>query len=400
MTKLDDKKCPDCHETPDGLVQCRQHKRPEVEATESALTPTKMCPACSTIYTDPNLVVCKKDRTMLLSNRRGATGDWWEDSRNCRKKYCKVCHQEFESDLWFCPNDNTTLRVRDIKLVEAPLLEGRYKPTAHIADLASHSIYSGVDEETNAPIVFKLLSLSFVFDKKTESRFLKHSAKLQELDHPNILKVHAVSIVSINNRPVLTCELIEADSVSHRILTAGRLSLNQFLDVFIDVCKGLEYAHANDAYHGSLTNESIFIPKNREDRKSLIGDFYLAERLFQDVNYEVPASETHTVNVYGSISVLCPDFAKGVPPSAMTDQYQLGCCMYEAATGRPPFSKEGMAQVFAHLSDEPDAFKGTEEVPLQLQSIILKCLAKTPEQRFGSISAVRASLEELHQTQS
>src|SRR5579883_3069774 len=107
-----------------------------------SLAAEKVCPACNESYTDRNLVVCPRDRTMLLTPRM--TDSWRRSVRSGERKHCRQCRGSFEISQTICPNDGGVLEMYDGAVGETALLEERFRPIEFVRDEPLFSLYSAI----------------------------------------------------------------------------------------------------------------------------------------------------------------------------------------------------------------------------------------------------------------
>jgi serine/threonine-protein kinase len=126
----------------------------------------------------------------------------------------------------------------------------------------------------------------------------------------------------------------------------------------------------------------------------MLVDFGIAERMFQDMEWDKPSTDTHTSSVYGSTSGFSPEFCGGTRASARSDIYQLGCCLYQALVGKPVFEADNvMSVIVKHLYEAPENLGDNSPLPERLRKTVLKCLEKKPEDRFQTATELQNELE-------
>ncbi|MBZ0188761.1 MAG: serine/threonine protein kinase, partial [Candidatus Obscuribacterales bacterium] len=323
----------------------------------------KKCPACNRQY-NSDLVVCPKDRTMLLAVQRPEESTfqgWLYDSKYFNAFYCDDCKEYFRNfNMSTCPTDSKQLIKSPVEVRKGPLLESRFQLKSYIGKNSLFAVYLANDLNTNKPVAIKFLANSITTDNKTLSRILKIAQGAMKLRHPNIVSTHCVNVTEEGGLYFVEDYFLGA-SLEREIGKRLTIDIESVLDIFCGICLGLSHAHDCDIFHGALTSANIYLKTDREGKTiAMLGNFGIAERMFRHLEWSVPSTETKTSNVYGDPDSMCPEFAKGLRPNRQTDVYQLGCAIFEAVNGRPPFQREApIKTMLAHLDEEPDEMLAT-----------------------------------------
>ena len=168
---------------------------------------------------------------------------------------------------------------------------------------------------------------------------------------------------------------------------AWPLTVEEALDVFIQVTDALAYAHAKDIIHRDIKPSNIIVSID-SDRVVKVVDFGIAKMLKKDKRNEL----TEDSEIIGTPYYMSPEQCQGDPLDARSDIYSTGCVLYQALSGRPPFAQRNPVKIILqHLNEKPKSFREafpTLKVPQTLEAIILKCLEKRPSDRYQSASAL------------
>jgi hypothetical protein len=222
-------------------------------------------------------------------------------------------------------------------------------------------------------------------------RFLQEETILRSLRHPHIARLVG-SGQTENKNPYLVMEYVEGEPI-HQYCKYARLSVNDCIALFRQVCAAVIYLHQHMVVHRDLKPGNILVTS---DGTVKLLDFGIA-KLLPGNRYAPAASHT-------SAGVMTPDYAspeqiRGIPVSTVTDVYTLGVLLYELLTGVHPFA-DGTAEMHETLrricEDEPakpSAASGRSEYRGELDNIILKALRKEPSDRYASVEQLDADLE-------
>jgi serine/threonine protein kinase len=274
-------------------------------------------------------------------------------------------------------------------LVNDPLLgttiANRYK-IASITGIGGWStVYSAEDTKLNRQVAVKILHLHLCVDPEKLQRFQREAQAASAIVHNNVAIMHDCGFTS-NGRPYITMELVEGNSLA-QVIRKGR-SIPEYIEIFEQVCDGLQAIHKMAVIHRDLKPNNIVI-SNEGVVKVL--DFGSAKWILQD---EVL---TKTDEAVGTPCYMSPEQCLGQKLDARSDIYSLGCMVYEAITGVKPFAAESaLASMQLQLKSMPPRMRTTKQtgalVPPKLEALVFKALAKNPQDRFNSIAEFKTAL--------
>ena len=208
------------------------------------------------------------------------------------------------------------------------------------------------------------------------------------LSHPNVLTVYDVG--SCEGRPYLVLELLEGETLRQR-LGRGAMPPQAVVELAIEVCHGLEAAHARGVVHCDLKPDNLFLTA---DGRVKILDFGIA-RLTRPSGRDPADTDTKPGLVMGTLGYLSPEQTRGLAPDGRSDLFALGAILYEALCGRRAFSGPSAADTIAAvLHDDPPPLRSVlGPAPSILDRVVRRCLHKDPDQRFHSAHDLALALE-------
>jgi len=234
-------------------------------------------------------------------------------------------------------------------------------------------------------------------------RFQKEAQAASKLNHPNLIKAHDFGLLS-THQPFFVMDLIVGENLSEYSKRVGTLSLQEVLKIFIPVCFALGYAHSEGIVHRDLKPGNIMLDKaagTDEKYTPKVVDFGIA-KLTDDENGN-SVNLTRTGEIFGTPLYMSPEQCLGTKVDHRTDVYSLGCVMYEALTGAPPFHGDSaLSLMMKHQSEEAQSLKEASmgrEFPELLEAIVRKTMAKNPDQRYQNLLDVAQDLVILQQDQ-
>lgn len=250
-------------------------------------------------------------------------------------------------------------------------------------------VYLASDSTLGRNVALKLLPERFTGDEERVSRFQREARAASALNHPNIITVFDFG--QAERRHYIVTEYIEGETLRSRIIDRP-LSVAEVLDVAIGVASALAAAHEAGIIHRDIKPENVML---RPDGYVKVLDFGLAKL----VESELPPLQSDTGSVMGTLLYLSPEQARGFAPDHRSDLYSLGAVIFEMLTRQPPVVSDNFVDLAMAIvtRQPPRPSKLREDVPPELDRIVLKALAKNREQRYQSAGEMLADLREMRQ---
>jgi serine/threonine protein kinase len=214
---------------------------------------------------------------------------------------------------------------------------------------------------------------------------------LAQLDHPNIIPIFEVN--EVGGVPYIAMKHVRGESLADAIEREGAIDPKRALDVLEQVAAALEYAHGRGVFHGAVKPHNILIASDADPEgadRAYLCDF----SMIKDV--AAPWGLTSPAQTVGTRGYVAPEQFRGDPVDARTDVYALGCVLFETLTGSPPFaSEEADPLTFAHFEKPPpSAHERRPDLPIAIDAVLEKALAKRKEGRFDTPAELLASARE------
>ncbi len=253
-------------------------------------------------------------------------------------------------------------------------------------------IYKARNKENGDFVALKVLHGHLMAEKENRMRFMKEAEACLNLKHRNLINVLEFN-VSKQNQPFIMMEYLEGVALKDVIKEAGSLEIPRFVNLFLQICDGLRFAHEKGVVHRDVKPSNIMVLRSTEGLETAkVLDFGIAKML-EETDQK---NHTPTGNVLGSPAYISPEQAAGTSPDPRFDVYSLGCVMYEALAGHPPFVHDSSIKVLMmQLGDPPPPLSAVcpeGAVPPKLEAIIMRCLEKNPEKRYPSAADLGADL--------
>jgi eukaryotic-like serine/threonine-protein kinase len=255
--------------------------------------------------------------------------------------------------------------------MQQKVLNNRYELEQKIGEGGMARVYRGRDLRLNRRVAVKVLHSHHAADANFISRFHHEAQAAANLHHPNIVDVYDVG----QDRDIhyIVMEYIAGSDLKTRLLQRGALPLEEAIVVGRAVAEGLEAAHRMGMIHRDIKPQNIILG---EDGQVKITDFGIAKSALS-------TATTETGITFGTADYISPEQARGQTATPRSDIYSLGVTLYEALTGRLPFTGDSsIAVAMQHVNEDPPPLRMLNmRIPPQIEAIVLSMLSKNPDQR-------------------
>ncbi|MDA0637438.1 serine/threonine-protein kinase, partial [Nonomuraea sp. MCN248] len=246
-------------------------------------------------------------------------------------------------------------------------------------------VYLALDPRLSRRVALKILNPVLSVDDRFRQRFILESRTVASIEHPNIIPIYEAN-ADADGVLYIAMRYVDGLDLRRFIYDRGPLPFDQGLRIFAQVAAALDAAHAHDLIHRDVKPANIL----------LAGDHvYLTD--FGITKHRTSISGlTQTDQFIGTPRYMSPEQINKEHIDGRADQYALGCVVYEGLSGRLPFQRDNdIALLWAHLAEQPTPLTELRpELPPEVDGVMMRALAKTPEQRFASCAAFVEALRE------
>ena len=268
-------------------------------------------------------------------------------------------------------------------------LFGTYTVTAKLGEGAMGNVYLAEQEKTGQRLAVKLLNERAAKDAETVARFLREARVISMLTHPNIVRVFIFGETK-SGSSYMAMEHVEGTGLDREV-SRGAMPEERAIDIARQMVDAIGEAHDLGIMHRDLKPENVLLTEHRGRRDFVkILDFGIAK--VKNTSQQL----TQSGIVYGTPAYMSPEQAQALDIDARADLYSLGCMMYEMVTGKLPFDAKTALKILemqAFQAPEPPSSRGT--VSPGFEAVILKAMAKKPENRFQNAQEMLDALDAL-----
>ena len=263
------------------------------------------------------------------------------------------------------------------------VLQGRYRIEEPLGVGGSSRVYLARDQALNRDVALKVLDSAAAADANLRRSFVKEARALAQLSHRNIVAVYDVG--EVDGSPFIVMEYLPGGSLKHLIETTGPLTPGRAVHLTTELATGLAFAHSKGIIHADLKPSNILFDATGAAK---ICDFGIAR---------VPHEDAESPQLYATAMYVAPERVEGKNASVQSDIYGLGLILYESLVGKPPFTSSTAAVLLRdHVVRQPVPPSHLRpSLPKELDSVVLKALAKQPHARYQIASDLANALRQF-----
>ncbi|HEY4716451.1 MAG TPA: protein kinase [bacterium] len=277
-------------------------------------------------------------------------------------------------------------KKEDVKDKKAIRSEKRFELLEEIGRGGMGIVYKARDLLLNRVVAYKLLPSSLKDDQDAVQNFLREARAAAALNHPNIVSIY--DVIEDGGEYSIVMEFVEGFTLKKRIQEVTKIPVKATIQIVIQLCKALDYAHQNNIIHRDIKSNNIMLSK---DNIIKILDFGLAKILHDIINLQTRSMGTP---FYASPEQILGD-PKVMPIDHRTDIYSLGITIFEMVTGVLPFTKGDIG--YHHIHTPPPVPSSLVQgiIPVEIDHIVLKCLEKDLVKRYARASEIIDELKSI-----
>ncbi len=303
--------------------------------------------------------------------------------------HCPSCGARYPAGFKVCPQDATPLESAPAESDDTLVgqkLHNTYEVLRVIGEGGMGRVYEARHLRlSNKRFALKLLHPEFSRQPDVVTRFQREAEAASALSHPNVVSVYDVNTAP-DGRPYLVAELLEGEQLGDLLTRRGKLPVAEAVRIVRQIPRALAAAHDHGIVHRDVKPENVFLVDGGNLVKVL--DFGISKLGHGSEKL------TKTGTVMGTPDYMAPEQARGDRVDSRADVYAVGALLYRALTGRKPFiAADPMATLTAVLTQEPPRPTAVEGgIPLGLELVIQRAMAKKPEERYQDMRELERAL--------
>jgi serine/threonine-protein kinase len=273
---------------------------------------------------------------------------------------------------------------------------GQYRVLKKLGEGGMGAVYVGEHSLIGRRAAIKVLLPQLSVNPEIVQRFFNEARAATAIADPGIVQIFDFGYHT-DGSAYIVMEFLEGETLDGRLRRLGRLPAHDAARIMRQTASSLAAAHSRGIIHRDLKPENIFLVRDAEvvgGERAKILDFGIA-KLTADDSSKV---KTHTAAIMGTPWFMSPEQCRGAGQiDSRSDIYALGCVLFQLVTGTPPFDGEGAGEIIAsHLrSPAPAPSSRVPGIPPEIDEVVLTCMAKSPDDRYQTMTALAAVLEQV-----
>jgi serine/threonine protein kinase/tetratricopeptide (TPR) repeat protein len=256
-------------------------------------------------------------------------------------------------------------------------------------------VYLGEDTRLGRKVAIKLLPLRSLGDEHARRRLLREAQAAATLDHPNICSIHEIGEES--GTSFIVMQYIEGETLAKR-MSRKPVELTEAFEIAVQIADALAEAHSRGIIHRDIKPLNIMLSARGQAK---VLDFGLSKTIEERgyIDSIAPTLLSEPGMMIGTVPYMSPEQVQGQPVDVRSDIFSFGVVLYELFGGVQPFASENSASTISSILtyDPPPLARYSHQVPLELERIVSKALAKDPEGRYQTIKDMLIDLKRLKQ---
>jgi serine/threonine-protein kinase len=247
-------------------------------------------------------------------------------------------------------------------------------------------VYRARDVRLGRQVALKLLSSEMAHDAHFRERFLRESRAAASIDHPNVLPVFEAA--EVDGELFIAMRYVDGTDLGDLLALERTFAPARAVHLVAQVAEALDAVHRAGLVHRDVKPSNVLVASAGAREHAYLTDFGITK-------LATGPTLTDSGDFLGTVDYCAPEVIRGERVDGRADVYSLGCVLFRCLAGEPPFAKDSqVASLYAHLHDEvPSLRERQAHLPVALDAVVARALAKTPEDRYQTAGALAADAE-------
>ena len=297
-------------------------------------------------------------------------------------------------------SDNENKDLKDVPAWQSAVLANlpeQYEVLTMVGEGGMGTVWKVRDTGADKIYAIKVLRTWLIEDNNALNRFEQEAEAARDLSHDNLVTVYGFGMGS-RGAPYLVMDYLTGRSLAKIIKEAGCIEAPRAINLFIQIAEAVQHAHSKGVLHRDIKPSNVIVEENQEGLEIVkLIDLGIAKVLPKQKG--LLKGQARTGEVFGSPPYMSPEQCLGDTLDDRSDIYGLGCVMYEALSGKPPFSGDSpIKTMIKHVEEEAQPIrKASKEqiIPHDLEYVVMRCLEKSPQERYQSMQEVADDLRKI-----
>ena len=268
------------------------------------------------------------------------------------------------------------------QLEDGAVIDNRYEIRAHLGSGGMAEVYCATDLQLGRSVALKILHERFAADEEFVERFKREASSAAGLAHQHVVGVYDRG--EWEGTSYIAMEFVSGKTLKDIVLEEGPLDPQRAVDLTVQILRAARFAHRRGIIHRDFKPQNVIVD---DEGRAKVTDFGIARAGASDM--------TQTGSILGTAQYLSPEQAQGHAVGARSDLYSIGIILYELLTGRVPFHADSAVTIALKQVSEAPAppSQHNPRVTPELESVVLRALAKEPRERFADADEFIAALD-------
>jgi len=315
-----------------------------------------------------------------------------EDTKSIEELKLKVGDEVTESEPLQEDSPMNNVKREGVNSFSDIVINENFEVLEFIGKGGTGQVYKVRDKTLDKIFAVKLLRKDLIIDTQTVKRFVQEAETAANLSHPNVVSVYGHG-ETLDGSPYIIMNYIEGENLAQTLRRLHSLSWLTTVELFIQICDGLEHAHQQGLIHRDLKPSNVLVSTIGGIEFAHVVDFGIAK---------VMASRGDTLNTLtvsgeflGTPMYMSPEQCLGQNVDKRTDIYALGCMMFEALNGAGPFAGATSVEMIAKKMSEDSPRLTAEHIPPTMKMVVACCMSRQASDRYSDIASLKEDLKAL-----